>query len=76
MSAEGVAEESTASAEGAVDTAESATEEAGDEDQTAENVIPMEAETVAQDGGQAESSKFPEEPAPAGGKQQDEEEKQ
>src|SRR5438445_2063267 len=33
--AEGVAEESAAGAEGAVDTAESATEEAGDEDSTA-----------------------------------------
>jgi N utilization substance protein A len=74
--AEGVAEESAASAEGAVDTAESATEEAGDEDSTAENVIPVEAEAAAQDGGQAESSESPEEPAPAGGEQQDEEEKQ
>jgi N utilization substance protein A len=73
--AEGVAEESAASAEGAVDTAESATEAAGDEDSTAENVIP--AEAAAQDDGQAESPEFPEEPAPAGGEQQnDEEEKQ
>jgi N utilization substance protein A len=72
--AEGVA--SAASAQGAVDTAESATEEAGDEDSTAENVIPVEAEAAAQDGGQAESSESPEEPAPAGGEQQDEEEKQ
>jgi len=67
--AEGVAEELAVSAEGAGKPAEPATEEAGDEDSTAENVVPVEADAVAEDAGQAESPESPEEPAPAEGEQ-------
>jgi N utilization substance protein A len=71
--AEGVAEESAAGTEAEGDPAEAV---AADDDSTAEVTAAVEADSAAQDTGQAESPESPGEPAPSGDEQTDNEQEE